>query len=685
MNVGKKLFGIPLRLLLTAALALGLSPVVAFATPAGLSSGSAAAAAAAAAAATGDASAAAAAAGTAAAAAAETDSNYIVDWTTSGTCEWSIDEDGNLVVRPAEDADEGTMATFLVSPWYTYRTSIKTAKFSGSVKASPSMLFQGCSALTSVDLTGLVLSDSASMNRMFSGCSALTSVDLTTVDTSSVTNMSYLFFDCSSLTSVKLTGNNTSKVTLMRSMFSGCSALKSVDLSTLTTSSVTDMQSMFSGCSALTSLDLDGFNTTNVINMREMFKDCSALVQLNIASLNTLSVAASTGTQGAISVTGMDDMFDGCTSLVAIALGEKFSFCGSGTERLCALPTPSGDGYSGKWESGSDNKVYAANEIPNCVADTYFAEESKGGDSGSGDSGSDGGSDSGSDGGSDGGDTTTTYDLIGGKMTLSDGPFIYMGRAITPAVTVTYGDTTLVEGTDYTVTYANNNGFGVGAAAVEGMGSYTGKLLRTFTITSTVVDVFDDAKYTDWYVKSGALDYAYANKLIMGYSGSTKFGAYDPIKRQDVAVILWRMAGEPEVAESAAFDDVNYSDYYGPAIRWARATGVINGYKDADGVYRNFGPSDLVTREQLACMIANYAAQIGGLDVASDCAKLDTLPDADSIDDWARTSFGWCMDNGIINGVNVRNVAYAKPFDSAWRASMASMATALHRDVLKLG
>ena len=818
------------------------------------------------------------------------DSSYIVDWTTSGTCEWSIDADGNLVVRPADDATEGTMGTFLISPWYAYRTSIKTAKFSGSVTASPAMLFQGCTALTSVDLTGLVLSDSSSMNRMFSGCTALTSVDLSVVDTSSVTNMSYLFSDCSSLTSVKLTGNDTSKVTQMRSMFSGCSALKSVDLSPLTTSSVTDMQSMFYGCSALASLDLHGFDTSNVTQMSNMFYGCSSLASLELASFDTSKVTSS-DSQSGLQLSGMSDMFEGCSSLVAVSLGAKFSFSGSGETRQCSLPTPSGSGYSGKWMSSSDGKTYAASEIPNNVADTYFAEEStktesdyivdwttngtcewsidsKGnmvvrplngaasgelasglwigdgldyttkvtsvriegkvkcaadgigftgataltsvnltgldtsavtnmarmfanctaltsldlsmldtsavttmtsmfincssltslnissfdtsktqtmltmftgcsklasvslgakfsfcgsmpvrqcmlptptGDNVTGKwlSSADGtaydpaevpnnvaatytaqtaSSDSDGTDSGDSTDNTTTYNLVNGKVTITDEtPYIYMGRAITPAVSVTYGDTTLTEGTDYTVTYANNEGFGIGALEVSGTGSYTGKVLRTFTITSAVVDVFDDAKYADWYVKSGALDYAYAHKLIMGYDDSSTFGAYDYIKRQDVAVILWRMAGEPEVDGGTAFEDVDYSQYYGPAVRWARETGVISGYQDEDGRYRNFGPGDLVTREQLAVMIANYAGKVGGLDIASDCAKLDALPDAADVSDWARTSMGWCMDEGILNGVNESGTAYAQPAGNAWRSSMASMAAALHRDVLKLG
>ena len=40
------------------------------------------------------------------------------------------------------------------------------------------------------------------MSSMFNGCSNLTTLDLSNFNTSSVTNMSYMFYRCSSLTSI---------------------------------------------------------------------------------------------------------------------------------------------------------------------------------------------------------------------------------------------------------------------------------------------------------------------------------------------------------------------------------------------------------------------------------------------------------------------------------------------------
>lgn len=121
------------------------------------------------------------------------------------------------------------------------------------------------------------------MTGMFNGCSSLTSVDLSGFDTSKVTDTIGMFINCSFLTSLDLSGFDISKVTSMFKMFSGCSALKSLDLSGFDTSKVTSMAYMFNGCSSLTGLDLSGFDTSNVTAMSNMFQNCSSLRLLSIS------------------------------------------------------------------------------------------------------------------------------------------------------------------------------------------------------------------------------------------------------------------------------------------------------------------------------------------------------------------------------------------------------------------
>ena len=63
---------------------------------------------------------------------------------------------------------------------------------------------------------------------IFQYCSGLTSLDLSGWDTSNVTYISDMFNDCTSLTSLDLSGWNMSNVTSMYNMFRGCTSLTSI-------------------------------------------------------------------------------------------------------------------------------------------------------------------------------------------------------------------------------------------------------------------------------------------------------------------------------------------------------------------------------------------------------------------------------------------------------------------------
>ena len=159
------------------------------------------------------------------------------------------------------------------------------------------------------------------MGNMFNGCSALTSLDLTNFNTAKVTNMGNMFEGCSALKSLDLTNFNTAKVTNMSFMFHGCSALTSLDLTNFNTANVTDMSFMFNGCSALTSLDLTNFNTAKVTHMNNMFEGCSALTTIYASDkFDTDNVSYGS------------DMFTGCKSLKDYSdskTDHTYAYCGT--------------------------------------------------------------------------------------------------------------------------------------------------------------------------------------------------------------------------------------------------------------------------------------------------------------------------------------------------------------------
>ncbi len=197
-------------------------------------------------------------------------------------------------------------------------------------------------------------------------------------------------------------------------------------------------------------------------------------------------------------------------------------------------------------------------------------------------------------------------------------------------------------------------------------------------VTEDPVRGFTDMDAQDWYTASDGFGWSVSMGYLRGYEGTTLFGPYDGITRGQLVTMLWRAAGKKNVS-AQRFDDVDYSLFYGDAISWARATGVVRGY---DGTNR-FDPDAMASRQEVACIFANYARQIAHVDTSSTCEKLDTLVDSGDVAEWARPSFGWCVDAGIISGVKLPSGERAADPDSgAWRASAAWMLTALLRDVL---
>ena len=73
------------------------------------------------------------------------------------------------------------------------------------------------------------------------------------------------------------------------------------------------------------------------------------------------------------------------------------------------------------------------------------------------------------------------------------GELVYTGAALEPPVTVKDGEKALVEGTDYTVTYADNTAVGTATVTITGMGNYTGTLTATFAIREAEKEDEDEA------------------------------------------------------------------------------------------------------------------------------------------------------------------------------------------------
>ena len=260
-------------------------------------------------------------------------------WQAWGGCEWMIDAEGCLTIRPKDGAEVGQLPNDAgYAPWCAseYNRDIEAVRVENGVKTSEYAggLFRDLSLVETMNLSGLDVSSATGMSNMFSGCSSLATLDASGWDTSSVTGMGSMFYGCSKLAALDASGWDTSRVADMAMMFSGCSSLATLDVSGWDTSSATSMAFMFSDCSSLSSIDVSGWGTSKVSNVEGMFSRCSSLASLDVSAWDTSSVADMTFTfQGCSSLasldlsgwdtssaTSMSSMFYGCSRLAALDL-----------------------------------------------------------------------------------------------------------------------------------------------------------------------------------------------------------------------------------------------------------------------------------------------------------------------------------------------------------------------------
>ena len=194
--------------------------------------------------------------------------------------------------------------------WFTYASKISKVVFEASfANARPTNCyawFVNFKNLTQIEgIENLNTENVTSMRDMFNGCSSLTSLDLTNFNTAKVTDMKLLFANCSALESLDLSMFNTENVTSMPSMFNGATNLKTLNVSNFNTEKVNNMGHMFAYCPNLTSLDLSSFNTKGVEYVDNIFKNCSNLTTIYASENFAFGSGLKNGA----------DMFLGCDKL----------------------------------------------------------------------------------------------------------------------------------------------------------------------------------------------------------------------------------------------------------------------------------------------------------------------------------------------------------------------------------
>ena len=152
----------------------------------------------------------------------------------------------------------------------------------------------------------------------------------------------------------------------------------------------------------------------------------------------------------------------------------------------------------------------------------------------------------------------------------------------------------------------------------------------------------------------------------MNGMSATTFAPKNNTSRAMIVTVLWRLEGSPYVNYAMSFEDVEPGQWYTEAIRWAQAENIVKGYSEAE-----FGPDNLITREQLAAIFYRYA-EYKGYDVTAR-ADLEAFEDANEIGAWAAENIAWANAVNLVNGTSATTLS---PKANATREQVAAI---LHR------
>lgn len=168
---------------------------------------------------------------------------------------------------------------------------------------------------------------------------------------------------------------------------------------------------------------------------------------------------------------------------------------------------------------------------------------------------------------------------------------------------------------------------------------------------------FSDVPEDAWYADAVAFVSA---RGLLGSTSTTAaiFDGDKAMNRAMLAVVLHRLASEPQTTGEDPFRDVPADSWYTEAVRWAAQNGLVTGY---DG---RFDPVAPITREQLVVMLWRYAGS-----PTSDY-DLSFCPDAASISTYAAQAMAWALETGVISGMGGGILC---PQGQATRAQTAQM------------
>ncbi len=197
---------------------------------------------------------------------------------------------------------------------------------------------------------------------------------------------------------------------------------------------------------------------------------------------------------------------------------------------------------------------------------------------------------------------------------------------------------------------SNTSGTGSGGIIANGIYGTTG----TLTIPGVTFTDLGDAA---WAADAIA---ALASKNIISGRDQYTFDPNANITRAEYCQILIGAIGQDGAYADAQFNDVPTDAWFYHSVAVASQLGIVSGYGDG-----NFGPYDLITRQDMAVMTMNAVQSVGK---ALTATSSPSFSDADQVSDYASDSVYTLAQAGIINGMGDGTFA---PLNNATRAQAA--------------
>ena len=443
-------------------------------------------------------------------------------------------------------------------------------------------------------LTGITIPNCVTSigNYAFEGCALLTSIKIP----DSVTSIGYVAFCyCTSLTSVTI-GNSV--ISIGDFAFDGCTSLKSFNVDSNNQKYFSANGVLFNKDKSELILYPEGKrdkqysipNSVTSIGDRA-FYDCTSLTGVTIPnSVTSIGVLAFPSCTSLTSVTIPDSVtsigdyaFYDCTSLTSVTIGNSVTSIGYGVFNGCtSLKSFNVDSNNQKYFSangvlfnkdkselilypeGKRDKQYS---IPNSVTSIgdYALYDC----------------------------TSLTSVTIPNSVT-SIGYYAFLGCTSLTSIVIPESVKSIEE---YAYGYWDDSYSKIKGASIVGVkGSEAERYAKANNIPFYEIGTFPDVKQGSWYYDS--VYYVSKKGYITGYANG-KFGPSDNLKRQDFVCILARIANadlSKYANMTSKLSDVKKGAYYAASVNWAVDNGIISGYQNGNfGVNDNITREQVAT------------------------------------------------------------------------------------------